>query len=182
MKRLITAIAAAILIMLPTLGICQLEGRAYLDESLPGLRLYQQPKVVVPAGWHASDEMGQQLQCLVLLRVSEDPDNPLTMIYGLAVPKEGQSDTLAGFIRDDIETFKTDNSDVSAVETAPFPSGTGPLKAYTFTYTYEGNHFLQTVVFAEEGEFFVTFTLTGKTAAAHDSALADFKAVLGSYR
>lgn len=182
MKRIITVALAAILVMLPCLGFCELEGRASLDESLPGLRLYQQPKVVVPAGWHASEEMGQQLQCLVLLRVSEDPDNPLTMIYGVAVPKEGQSDTLQEFIRDDIETFKTGNSGVSAEKTAPFPSGKGPLTAYTFTYTYEGDRFLQTVVFAEEGDFFVTFTLTGKTAAAHDSALPDFKAVLGSYR
>jgi hypothetical protein len=182
MKTAIGIVLALFAFMAPSTGLCELEGRAFLDASLPGIRLYQQPKVHIPAGWRVDEEVGQQLQCLVLVRVEEDPDNPLTLIYAMAVPREGQGATLPEFIRDDIAAFTAGSTDVVVGGAGTVPSARGPLAAYTFRYTYEGKRFLQTVAYGEEGDHFVTFTLTGKTAEAHDRGMADFRAVVGSYR
>ena len=55
--------AGTVLMMLillsPLYGFCELEGHGVLDEEIHGIRLYQRPKVNIPAGWQEHEEAGQ---------------------------------------------------------------------------------------------------------------------------
>lgn len=170
------------LIFLPVNGICELEGHAAIDDSIGGIRLYHYPKINIPAGWQVDEAAGQENECLVLVRKDEDSKNPKTMIYATAIRKDSSQTSLAAFIKGDIENFKKNNKKGIVKEIAPIRSAKAALKTYTFSYTYDGNHFRQTVSYAEEGGYFLTFTLTGKTESAHQKVLPDFKEILEGYK
>jgi hypothetical protein len=182
MKIFQAIVFLAVLMLLPVQGICEVEGRAALDDKIGGIRLYHQPKVAIPAGWQVDEAAGQENECLVLIRKDEDINKPKTMIYAMARRKDTQKAPLASFVKGDIENFKKNNRNGLVKEVVPLHSAKGTLLTYNFTYKYESNNFVQTVAYAEEGDYFLTFTLTGKSASAHQKGLPDFKRVLESYK
>ena len=63
-----------------------------------------------------------------------------------------------------------------------FKTASGKLIGYQFSYNNEGKRFFQTSAFGEEDGHFLSFVLTGKSKAAHDSGLNSFKQLISVYR
>ena len=171
-----------LMFLFPVLGSAELENRSYLDESIKGFRLYKRPKVTIPAGWKEHEAAGQELQGVFLVRNGKEPQNSEVTIYAIAVRKADPSETLQSFIKEDIENFKNGANQGVVTKTADFNNTAGQLTAYRFSYNNEGKRFVQTTVFMEEAGYFLSFVLTGKSLAAHDSGLSTFTLILSTYR
>jgi len=167
--------------LLPIYAFCELEGHAVMDESIHGIRMYQRPKVKIPAGWQEHVEAGQESQCLVLVP-KKDSEEPKTMIFAMAIQKDKSGQSLASFLKEDIEHFKENNTKGIIKKVATFKTAKDPLSAYNFSYPFKGKQFMQTVVYTEEGEYFITFTLTGKTPTAHKAGEAALTSMLSTYK
>ena len=100
----------------------------------------------------------------------------------MAIQKDKPKQSLESFIKEDIGNFKINNKKGIVKKTTDFQTVKGPLQAYNFSYPYKGKKFIQTVAYTEESEYFITFTLTGKTPVAHKAGEAAFSAMLTTYR
>lgn len=181
MKINVVATLIAFILLSPLYGFCQLEGHGVMDESINGIRLYQRPVIKIPEGWQEQEEAGQELECLVLVPKKEKKVSE-TMIYAMAIHKDKPGQSLSSFIEDDIAHFKTNNKKGLVKEADPLKTVKGLVKVYEFSYPYKEKHFNQAVAYAEDGEYFVTFTLTGKSPAAYKMGKAAFALVLSSYK
>jgi hypothetical protein len=169
-------------LLFTTVAHAELEGRAILDESIKGFRLYKRPKLTIPVGWKEHEAAGQEIRGVVLVPNGKEPQTSEVTIHAIAVRKETPQETLDIFIKEDVENFKQNTSKGSVKELPGFNSGSSHLKAYQFSYPYNDKTYFQTVAFWEESDHLLSFTLTGISKVAHDSGLQTFKEMLSKFK
>jgi hypothetical protein len=168
-------------ILVPSAGTCELEGHAFMDPSIQGIRTYQRPKLLPPSGWVENDAAGQEIRGVFFVMAGKNPSNSEVTIYALAVQKENPSQVISSFVEDDITNFKNNSDKGSVSKIDSLRTASGKLPSYSFMYKNEGHWYIQTVAYGEEGKYFLSFVLTAKSKPAHDRTFPVFKQLLSTY-
>jgi hypothetical protein len=169
------------LLLLTDVAAAAVEKIAEPSES--GLRLIWWPKVNPPDGWHFDEGSSHQLAFKALAPNGSTFSNAETVIYAKAnfKPRTPETKSLESLIEQDIASFKKSESGVTVVREKPLLSGDGkPFQVVAFSPNAGGNW--ERVAYAEEGEYYVIFTVSSRTKEGLAQATPAFQSTIVGYR
>ena len=153
-----------------------------------GICPYWRPIVPALEGWVRDNEAEDCARApngiSVLVRPGQTFENAPAIIYARAMykptlPKKAKS--LKQFIRNDMAAFKQDFPDFAIDKLPAIQDGDGKrLPCYAFRSEREG--YWELVAYGEEGDYYLIFTLSGKTKSARDAARRDFERFVSLYK
>ncbi len=174
----------AALALAPVAAHAEIVKTASPDCKTSAICLHWWPKVAVPDGWMQIRQTSEQENINFL--VPKTASDTRVFIYANAIDHQGQSDTLDGFISDDIASFKTHNPGITVTEEVSLTTADGQtLRVFRFDPASQGRWEL--AAYGQETDkdgntYFLDFVLSGKTQALRDDNLGAYKAIIAAYR
>jgi hypothetical protein len=162
-------------------ALADIEKIAIPSES--GLRFYWWPKVTPLSGWHRDREHSFHYSVNALAPDGFTFANAATVMYAKAVykPREPDVKSLEMLIAKDKRNFLAAIPDIVIEEAATLTTADGQkLRTFTFFPKSQGNW--ERVAYAEEGEFYVVFTLSSRTVNGYKDSLRAFEQLVAQYR
>ena len=96
-------------------------------------------------------------------------------------PRSPKDKTLKIFIQGDKEQAQKNHPDIQILKAADLVTADGKkLPSFTFFPTTEGNW--ERVSYADEGDFYLIFTLSARTKAGYDKAVLDYQTLIKNYK
>ena len=172
--------AAALAVAFAPCAVAEIEKIATMGDG--GIRFTWWPKVKIPDGWFHEhrDSLGYGFNALAPLNASFS--NAETVMYARAVykPRE-QAKTLDELIANDRADFGAKEPGLEVAELDALATADGKkMRVFAFTPKKGGNW--ERVAYGEEGEFFLVFVLSSRTAAGRARAVPDFEKLVREYR
>jgi hypothetical protein len=144
--------------------------------------LWHEPAVHAPKGWEFKEVASSHYHARAFAPAGSNFANATAVMYAKAVPKEGQPATLAGFMAQDIASYRGKDAKLKVTTGLAYPDGDGhPLQAVQIIPGAGSGMQWQTVAYGEEGAFYLVFALSASGIAEHDAAVAAFRQMLASY-
>ena len=180
-SRLPGAIWLALLFCLAP-GTAQAEILKLAVQGDAGVQFYWWPVMPRVEGWYHDREnslfYGANAQAPAGSRFADAE----TVIYAKAIFKSNvpQIKDIAGLVGNDKALYLSEGN-VRVVEVDPLPSASGEaFRSCRFVPQGGGNW--EQVAYAEEGEFFLLFTLSSRSRSGFEAARADFRQFIRGYR
>ncbi len=147
------------------------------------LCLWERPALPPVPAWQLDTERSQQLRTAIyVLSTRHDADAAATRVVAQAFARTPESG-LQAFIDAERERLVGPSLDVQAVDAPSLRDATGTrLMAIEIAPRPGRPGGVQTVVFAQDGAYFVSFSYSAPARAAHRAHYADFKALIAAYR
>ena len=144
--------------------------------------LWHEPTVHAPQGWEFKETASSRYHARAFAPAGSNFANATAVMYAKAVPKEGQPATLAGFMAQDIASFRAKDAKLQVKTGLAYPDGDGRrLQAVQLVPGTGSGEPWQTIAYGEEGAFYLVFDLSGSGVVEHDAALPAFQQMLASY-
>lgn len=177
MKRLLLLFLLAI----PFSSMADIDHVGNLDDD--GVHLMWWPIVDPPAGWHHDDVSSRQNAVNAFVPDGETFADSPTVMYAKAEYKpRATHDSLQALIEDDIADFAQVDPPARASRPAPMRIGDGfALQVVDFAPADGVHGNWERIAYAEDGDYFLTFAVSARSAKARDTALDAFAAMVGSY-
>jgi len=153
-----------------------------------GICPYWRPIVPALAGWVHDKEAedgctrgGNGISALV--PQGQTFDSAPAVIYARAMykPTVPQAKSLEQFIRNDMAEFKQNFPDLVVDKLPAIKDGDGKSLSY-HAFRSASAGYWEFVAYGEEGDYYLIFTLSGKTKAARDAARRDFERLVSRYK
>ena len=147
-----------------------------------GLALYGWPVLPKIAGWSQDMGASSHYNCNALAPDGFTFGNAETVLYANAVYKPQVPDvtSLEMFIEADGKRFAESTEKPFITEVAPLTTADGmKLRSVTFFPREKGNW--ERVSYAEEGDFYLTFTLSSRTREGYEKALSEYFRLVQGY-
>ncbi|MGE0665963.1 MAG: hypothetical protein AB7O49_05330 [Sphingomonadales bacterium] len=141
------------------------------------------PKLPDLAGWHSDDATNKTYGASILLPEGSTFADAPALIYGAATSKSKSEDvrSVADYIRKDTDGFREHDPGLRITEVDPLVTADGQsLRCFTFFPSGEGNW--EKVAYGEEDDFFLVFTVSGRTEKDYTEALPTFDGMVKAYR
>jgi hypothetical protein len=145
--------------------------------------LYWWPQAPSPAGWHQDREASEANGINVQIPDGFTFAAAETVIYAKALykPLVPTLTSLAILIDKDKNDFMTRDPGLLIADAAAFPSGDDKLlKSFTFNPSGDGNW--EQVAYGEEGDFYLIFTVSTRTAKGLAGAMGAYKTFIRNYK
>lgn len=169
------------LLSVPLIAVPEIEKVGQVCEK--GMCLAWWPKLDPAAGWH--HERGPSFQNGVNVQVPDgfSFSNAETVIYARAAykPRIPETTSLEAFIKNDKDKFRNDDPSIAITEVTPLKTKDGKLfKTCTFFPKAKGNW--EEVSYGEEGEYYLTFTISSRSHAGFMGSLPVFEQYIAKYK
>lgn len=145
--------------------------------------LYWWPEFPTLPGWAHEDEASLELKANVLVPAGKSFFHSPAVIYGGAIykPRSPETTSLDRLVANDVAQALNDAPGTKATELRKLTDADGkPWRCFSFTPQGKGRW--EWVAYSEEGDFYLIFAVTGKSASALRSALPDFKKLVQTYK
>ena len=147
-----------------------------------GIQLAWWPKLKIPDGWFHEhrDSLAYGFNALAPLNASFA--NAETVMYARALykPRE-EAKTLEELIARDRADFVGKNPGLEVTELEPLANADGKkMRVFSFTPPKTGNW--ERVAYGEEGDFFLVFVMSSRSASGRAAAVPDFEKLVREYR
>jgi hypothetical protein len=148
-----------------------------------GIQLYVWPELPKLEGWSQDMDSSYHCDCNIQAPVGFTYRNAAAVMYAVAVykPNVPQAKTLEMFIERDIKRFSESADKRDIAEAEPLTTADG-RKLRTFTFFARGDGFYERAAYAEEGDSYLVITLSGRSRAGYEKALADYERLVRAYR
>jgi hypothetical protein len=144
--------------------------------------LWHEPTVHAPKGWEFKETASSRYHARAFAPAGSNFANATAVMYAKAVPKEGQPATLAGFMSQDIASYRGKDAKLKVKTGLAYPDGDGRrLQAVQIIPGADTGMQWQTVAYGEEGAFYLVFSLSASGLVEHDAAVPAFEQMLASY-
>ena len=144
--------------------------------------LWHEPTVRPPQGWEFKEQASARYHARAFSPTGSNFANATAVMYAKAVPKDGQPPTLAGFMSQDIASYRAKDAKLKVTTGLAYPDGDGRrLQAIAIVPGSGDGMQWQTIAYGEEGAFYLVFALSGSGLVEHDAALPAFQQMLASY-
>ncbi|CAN5161307.1 hypothetical protein BH10PSE17_BH10PSE17_04280 [soil metagenome] len=178
----LAALATALLI-----GLAAGQAHAVVD-TVPqpcgaNVCLWDKPRIDPPKGWTLDEALSRSTRVSVFTPADRGLSGAPAVFYARAAKREEntKSRDVAAFAAADLDRMLSSQLTLSAtslgdlkVDNARF------LRRRVATSTAEGTH--ETLAYVEDGEYFVTFVLSARSAVEHDRLRPVFERWLRSYK
>jgi hypothetical protein len=151
-----------------------------------GISLRWWPKVTAPSGWHHDREHSDHYGFNAFAPDGSTFANADTVMYAKAIYKSRGPDlkSVDAFMARDRKTFLAKDRALAAQDAERVTDGDGKkLKSVVFrpkAAKAEGNW--ERVAYGQEGDFFLVFVLSSRTAKGYESALKSYRELVGRYK
>lgn len=146
-----------------------------------GFSFYWWPKLAPPEGWHQDREHSFYYSANALAPDGFTFKNAQSVMYARAIykPREPNLKSLDALIENDKKDFEANVPGVEIREVTALSTADGQkLRSFTFFPTSKGNW--ERVSYGEEGDFYLIFTISSRSLAGFNTAIASYeKLVLG---
>ena len=174
-------LALLCLALLPLAAGAEVEKFAVVCETR--MCFYWWPKVPPLPGWHQDRARSIEQDANVLVPDGRSFGDAPAVVYARAVykPRVPESASLKAFIDQDRRTFLEKRPDIAIAEAGTVATGDGHAwRSLTF-FPGRGGPW-ERVVYGEEGDFYLIFTLSANDKAAYDRAAPLFESWMKRYR
>lgn len=168
-------------VLLATPAAAEIEKFAIPNSA--GYRVYWWPRLPPLAGWTHDEPASRAHRINAYVPVGASFGEAPAVLYARALYKAHipETRTLAELIRADRTSTLRQAPGTQVTPQPALRDGDGhPLTLVAYTPLSEGSHDL--VAFGEEGEFFLVFSLSARSAEDLAAARPDFEALLAAYR
>ncbi len=181
--RLVGIVVAAVMVLLAPMVKAGTEGIAVICERTDSICFWHRPKLDAPQGWQRDEGASQEVQANVFVPAGATFEAAPAVIYGRAIPREGQVASLSAFVDDDVATFEQHYVSLQVQRGLAIADGDGTsLTAVRLSPVPGSDAQWETVAYAEEGDYYLIFVLSARNKSAHDADLPVFEHLLAGYR
>lgn len=148
-----------------------------------GMKLYWWPKLAPIAGWQQDRDFSFQYGANALAPIGKSFADAETVMYAKATykPRVPTTKTLESFIENDKKEFLQNVPGVAINSATPLISGDGrKLLSLSYIPKVKGNW--ERVAYLDEGEFFLVFTISSRTATGLESSMSAYEKMVTQYR
>ena len=148
-----------------------------------GMSFYWWPKLPNVAGWHQDRDHSFQYSVNALAPDNATFANAETVMYAKAIfkPRDPEIKTIEMLIARDKKDFLRNVPGVEIREVKSLATADGKhFKSFAFSPKGSGNW--ERVTYAEEGEFFLVFTVSSHSKAGYDSTESTYEKLIGLYK
>jgi hypothetical protein len=182
--KTITAIILSLL--LSSTLFAEIEKIAIPIEKSSKLSYFWWPKLIKIDGWYQDKQSSYYYNMNTQVKDGKRFENAETIIYARAIykPRRAKTKSLQEFIANDISSFETNASkalvkEVDSITTADNKS----LVSYTFTPSIESKAInFEQVAYLDEGDFYIVFTISSRSANGLKSNIDIFKKFINNYK
>ena len=156
----------------------------YAVPSEQGFCLHWWPKLPSIEGWEQDREHSLHYSVNALVPSGSSFADSDVVMYAKAVykPREPEATSLSVLIENDRSDFIKNVPGVKIEEVEPLTTGDGKkLRSLTFTPPASGGNWEQ-VSYGEEGDFYLIFTLSSRSADGFRSARAVYRDLISRYK
>jgi hypothetical protein len=148
-----------------------------------GLRLLWWPKLPDVLGWYHDREHSVYYGFNALSPDGFTFANAETVIYARAIykPRDPDTKSLEMLIEKDKKTFLANSPGMAIQEVASVSTADGK-KMRSFTFFPKGKGNWERVSYAEEGEFYLIFTVSSRSMAGYKAAASAYERLIGLYK
>ncbi|MCC6694287.1 MAG: hypothetical protein IT365_01525 [Candidatus Hydrogenedentes bacterium] len=175
------ALRLIVALLFPVAGWGEIEKQAIRTDE--GFAFYWWPKLPSIDGWEPDRDASFHYQVNAIVPKGKGFADAETVMYAKAIYKPGIGDTKSvdDLVKNDTEHFKEDDPSIEIKQLPDIVDGDGKkLKVYRFTPAKEGNW--EAVAYGSEGDFFLIFAISSRSAAGFDAQFPKFKELLGKYK
>lgn len=147
-----------------------------------GLQLYWWPKVDPPKGFEFDQNASYANGVKMFVLRGRNFSNADTVIYAKAIykPRAPETTSLKELLDQDTANVKEHDASIKVSPSAAILDGDRKqLPVLMFSPSNQGNWEL--VVYGEEGDYYLLFTISSRTRKGYEQALPAFKAMIASY-
>jgi hypothetical protein len=170
-----------LLILLPLTAPAEIEKIAGLGDA--DISLYWWPKLTVPPGWHRDEGSSYHYAVNALAPDGRTFVNAEAVMYARALykPRTPEAKSLEQLIENDKKDVRSHVPGTDIKDAATLMTADGrKLRSLIFIPESEGNW--ERVSYGEEGDFYVLFTLSARTAKGYQSAEKTYEKLVQSYK
>ena len=180
MESIISALLIAMLLV-PSFATAEIYKLAVPSDK--GIELYWWPVMQPIAGWSHDEGASRANHINAFVPNGSSFSDAPAIIYARAMfkPRIPNTKSLNQLITDDRKTFEDDLPGVRVIELAPISDSSGSKFRY-FSFTPSGAGNWERVAYAEEGEFYLIFTVSGTSSATLLHAQRDFEKWVSAYK
>lgn len=154
--------------------------------AIPGeraMQFYWWPKLAPSEGWQQDREFSFRYSVNALAPVGKSFSNAETVMYAKAVfkPRVPNVKSLEALIANDRKEFLAKVPGIIIADAPSLKSADG-LKLISLTYTPTGEGNWERVSYLEEGEFYLIFTVSSRSASGYKNAEKSYESLIGTYR
>lgn len=134
-------------------------------------------------GWHHDEKASYHHKVNAMAPDGFTFSNAETVIYAKALykPRTPETKTLDMLITDDQADFLQSDSSLIITETTPLTTGDGKkLRSFTFFPGESGNW--EKVTYAEEGDYYLVFTISSRTKEGYQKSLPHYEQLIWHYK
>jgi hypothetical protein len=177
-----TIIKVACLIVLFSVGMrAEIEKNARVCDT--GICFYWWPKLPEVKGWHQDSEQSFNYGANALAPNGSTFVNAKTVMYASASykPRMPETKSLEMFITDDRNNFLAEDPSMQITEVTEMTTADGKkLRSFTFFPKGKGNW--EQVSYAEEGDFYLTFTVSSRSKEGFLKAQDVYRELIAHYK
>lgn len=158
-----------------------MKNRRFPDDKRTAFNFYWWPKIAAPKGWHQDRRASYHYGCNAVAPDGHTFANAETVLYAKASykPRIPALKSLEQLIAKDKEDFLS--SGVEIKEAPPLTTADGKiLRSFIFTPKDKGNW--ERVSYGEEGDFYLTFTVSSRSLASCQSSEKIYEDFVRSYK
>lgn len=148
-----------------------------------GFSFYWWPKLAPVDGWYQDREHSFFYSANALAPDGFTFKNAESVMYARAIykPREPDVKSLDALIENDRKDFEANLPGVSIHEVAMLSTADGQkLRSFTFFPTTSGNW--ERVSYGEEGDFYLIFTISSRSLAGFNTAVAAYEKLIAGYQ
>jgi hypothetical protein len=162
-------------------SVAEIERIAIPNER--AIQFYWWPKLAPIEGWQQDREFSFRYSVNALAPVGKSFANAETVMYAKAVfkPRVPNVKSLEALIASDRKEFLAKVPGITIADAPPLKTADG-LKLISLTYTPAGEGNWERVSYLEEGEFYLIFTVSSRTASGYKSAEKSYESLISTYR
>jgi hypothetical protein len=175
-------LATLVFLMLAPAAFAGIEKFATPSES--GVTLQWWPKVIPPKGWHHDEGSSRHFAFNAIAPDGATFSKAETVLYAKAnyKPRSPEITTLKAFIASDISSLRSEEPGLMVTPEPAMPGKGGLVfQVVRFEPGKRGTAAWERVAYAEDGDYFLTFTVSSHSRLGLDSTARAFKALLHSY-
>jgi hypothetical protein len=177
-----TIVKVACLILLLSVAMrAEIEKTAHVCDT--GVCLYWWPKLPDVKGWHQDTEQSYNSGANALAPNGFTFVNAKTVMYASASykPRMPETKSLEMFITGDRNNFLAADPGIQITEVTELPTADGKkLRSFTFFPKAKGNW--EQVSYTEEGDFYVTFTVSSRSREGFLKAQGAYLELIAHYK
>jgi hypothetical protein len=148
-----------------------------------GMQFYWWPKLAPISGWQHDRDFSLRYSANALAPWGKSFADAETVMYAKAIykPRVPETKSLTGLIENDKKDFVRNVPGIVIEDAEPLPSGDGK-KLISLSYTPKDKGNLERVSYLDEGEFFLVFTISSRSASGLRSSMSAYEKMIAQYR